>query len=67
MEMTAAFSTNDGKTFVNKHPGDALFLDIYTISETKTVFLKRLENTAPEEKKHAQDDRMTNAVVLQLP
>jgi predicted Fe-Mo cluster-binding NifX family protein len=57
MELTAAFSTNDGKTFIDKHSGDARFFDIYKISETETTFLKRLENTAPEEKRHADPEK----------
>ena len=57
MEMTVAFSTNDGKTFVDKHSGDARFFDVYKISEKDTVFLKRIENTAPEEKKHADPEK----------
>ncbi len=57
MEITVAFSTNDGKTFVDKHSGDARFFYIYRITETESVFLKRLENTAPEEKKHADPEK----------
>ena len=57
MEMIAAFSTNDGKTFVDKHSGDARFFYIYKIAKTESVFLKRLENTAPEEKKHADPEK----------
>jgi len=57
MEFIAAFSTDDGKTFVNKHSGDARYFDVYKISETETAFLKRIENTSPEEKKHADPEK----------
>ena len=57
MEMMAAFSTDNGKTFIDKHSGDARFFDIYKISETETTFLKRLENTTPEEKRHANPEK----------
>ena len=57
MEFIAAFSTDDGKTYVNKHSGDARYFDVYKISETETTFLKRIENTAPEEKKHADPEK----------
>ncbi len=60
MEWVAAFSTDDGNTFVNKHSGDARYFDIYKISETGTVFLKRIENHAPEEKKHADPEKAKN-------
>ncbi len=57
MEFIAAFSTDDGKTYVDKHSGDARFFDVYKISEKEAVFLKRIKNTAPEEKKHADPEK----------
>jgi predicted Fe-Mo cluster-binding NifX family protein len=57
MEFIVAFSTNDGKTYIDKHSGDARFFDVYKISETETAFLKRIENTSPEEKKHADPEK----------
>ncbi len=37
MEIITAFSTNDGKTFVDKHSGDARFL-IFIKSRKKILF-----------------------------
>ena len=57
MEFIAAFSTDDGKTYVDKHSGDARYFDVYKISETETAFLNRIENSSPEEKKHADPEK----------
>ncbi len=60
MEWIAAFSTDDGNTFVNKHSGDARYFDLYKISEKEIIFLKRIENHSPEEKKHADPEKANN-------
>jgi len=53
MEFIVAFSTDDGKKYIDKHSGDARYFDIYKITETESQFLKRITNTSPEEKRHA--------------
>ena len=54
----AAFATDDGKTFMNRHFGEADFYDIYEISEDKADFVKRIDNTVDEEEDvHASPEK----------
>jgi len=57
MEFLVAFATDNGKSFMNRHFGDAEFYDIYKISKTETKFLERIENTTEEEKQHADPEK----------
>lgn len=50
-KIIAAVATDDGKTFIDRHFGDATFYDIYEISSTYSAHIKRIHNTA-EEKNH---------------
>jgi len=57
MEFVTAFSTNDGKSYIDKHSGDSQFFDLYKISESETSFLKRIVNPPKEEKRHADPEK----------
>jgi len=57
MKFKAAFATDDGKTFMERHFGDALFYDIYEFEDDKALFVKRIENTVPEEEEVHADPR----------
>jgi len=48
----AAFSTDDGKHFIDRHSGDAKYFDLYEINAS-TKFIKRIENNTGKEEKHA--------------
>jgi len=52
-----AFGTDDGKTFVERHFGDALFFDIYEIDDNGMKFVKRLKNTSEKEKIHSDPEK----------
>lgn len=55
MKLRVAFATDDGKMFMKRHFGDAMFYDIYEISERESFFIKRLENTTSEEETQHAD------------
>jgi len=47
--IIVAFATDDGKTFMDRHFGEADFYDIYEVLEDGANFVKRIDNTADEE------------------
>jgi len=57
MELLVAFATDNGKSLMSRHFGDAKFYDIYKISKTDTEFLEQIENTTEEEKQHADPEK----------
>jgi len=50
MTITAAFATDDGIRFINRHFGDAAFYDVYEITRENTTFIKQIRNTSGEDK-----------------
>ncbi len=51
-KFIAAFATDDGESFIDRHFGDSDFYDIYEISESKVQLLKRIDNTTEDEEGH---------------
>ncbi|MDP8241548.1 MAG: NifB/NifX family molybdenum-iron cluster-binding protein [Candidatus Celaenobacter antarcticus] len=49
MKLKVAFATDDGKTFMGRHFGDALFFDIYEFDNDHISFIKRIKNIVDEE------------------
>ncbi|MCD6366860.1 MAG: hypothetical protein J7L46_04895 [Bacteroidales bacterium] len=64
MEFLVAFATDNGKSFMSRHFGDAEFYDIYKISKIDTEFLERIENITEEEKQHADPEKAKGIVSL---
>jgi len=48
-KFITAFATDDGKSFIDRHFGDANFYDIYEISEKEVKLIKRIDNTTEED------------------
>ena len=48
-KLITAFATDDGKSFIDRHFGDADFYDIYEISSQSINLLKRIDNTTEED------------------
>ena len=48
-KLITAFATDDGKSFIDRHFGDADFYDIYEISSREVKLLKRIDNTTEED------------------
>ncbi|MEA3504047.1 MAG: NifB/NifX family molybdenum-iron cluster-binding protein [Bacteroidota bacterium] len=51
--IKVVFATDDGKTYIDRHFGDAEHYDIYEVSSEETKFVKRISNTTEEEEGHA--------------
>jgi len=51
MIIKAAFATDDGKTSIDRHFGDANFFDIYEITIDSFNFIKRVTNSS-EDREH---------------
>ena len=49
MELKVTLATDDGKTFMGRHFGDALFFDIYEFDNDHISFIKRIKNIVDEE------------------
>ena len=56
MMINVAFATDNGKTFMDRHFGDAKFYDVYEISENDSKFIKRIINTIEEDNEHVHAD-----------
>ncbi len=62
MKFNVAFATDDGKTFMGRHFGDARFYDIYEIDENQASFVKRIENTVDEEEDVHADPKKAKGI-----
>ncbi|NQT65731.1 MAG: dinitrogenase iron-molybdenum cofactor biosynthesis protein [FCB group bacterium] len=52
-KLKVAFATDDGKTFMGRHFGDAEYYYIYEIDDENANFIKKIDNTTEEEDIHA--------------
>ncbi|RLD61420.1 MAG: dinitrogenase iron-molybdenum cofactor biosynthesis protein [Bacteroidetes bacterium] len=66
MTLKFAFATDDGKTYIDRHFGDADYYDIYEISSNESKFIKRIVNTTEEddEEIHADPKKAKSVVDL---
>jgi len=62
MKLRVAFATDDGKTFMGRHFGDARFYDIYELDEDRASFIKRIENTVDEEEDVHADPKKAKGI-----
>ena len=62
MKLRVAFATDDGKTFIGKHFGDARFYDIYEINGNNAKFIKRISNTVDEEENVHADPKKAKGI-----
>ncbi len=65
MEFIAALATDDGKTFVTRHFGDAECYHLFALDQSGARFLKVITNTVPEEDSHA-DPRKAGGIAALL-
>lgn len=61
-KMKIAFATNNGKTFVDSHFGEADYYDIYAIDEEQADFIKRISNTVDEEEEVHADPKKAKGI-----
>jgi len=66
-KIRAAFATDDGKTFMQRHFGDSHFFDIYEFDENQTSFVMRIKNMVDEEEDvHADPQKARGISTLLL-
>ena len=61
-KLKAAFATDDGKTFMGRHFGDADFYDIYAIDAEQSDFIKRISNTVDEDEETHADPQKAKGI-----
>ena len=64
MEFLVAFATDDGKTFMKRHFGDAKQYLIYKISKDEIQLVENIENSTDPEKQHADPEKAKGIVGL---
>lgn len=62
--VIAAFATDDGNTFMNRHFGDAQQYVIYKITPTESRLIKAIGNTSEEEQQHADPNKARSVTQL---
>ncbi len=62
MKIITAFATDDGKSFIKRHFGDAYYYDIYKISASEAKFIKRIKNTTEEDQDIHSDPKKAKGV-----
>jgi len=65
-KIKIAFATDNGKTFMDCHFGDADFYDIYEINENNADFLKRINNTIEDKKEVHADPKKAQGITKLL-
>lgn len=65
-KIITAFATDDGKSFINRHFGDANYYIIYEISKNKIKFIQKIKNTTNdyEEETHADHKKAKGVAEL---
>ncbi len=62
MKLNVAFATDDGKTLIGRHFGDAHYYDIYELDENHVSFVKRIENSVDEEEDVHADPKKAKGI-----
>ncbi len=65
-KMKVAFATDNGKTFMSRHFGDAEYYDIYEIDYEQADFIKRISNTVDEEEDVHADPKKAKGIMKLL-
>jgi len=56
-KLIVTFATDDGKTFMDRHFGDALQYEIYELDSSTARHLRTIKNTTEEEEMHADPNK----------
>jgi len=62
VKLKVAFATDDGKTFMNRHFGDAKYYHIYEIDNENAEFIKKISNTTEEEEDVHADPKKAKGI-----
>jgi len=60
--MRAAFATDDGQTFMDRHFGDARYFDIYDLEGQSWVKVRRIDNTIEQDETVHADPRKAGGI-----
>ena len=65
-KIITAFATDDGKSFIDRHFGDANYYAIYEISKSEIKFIQKIKNTTNdyEEETHADPKKAKGVAEL---
>ena len=64
--LKVAFATDDGKTFMDRHFGDAKHYYIYKIDNENSEFVKKISNTTEEEEDIHADPKKAKSIAKLL-
>lgn len=62
-KIIAAFATDDGQSFMDRHFGDANQYDIYEINSSGATFIKTIKNIIDEEEDSHADPKKAKGIV----
>jgi len=63
--MMVAVATDNGEKFIDRHFGDAKYYDIYKLTNTNALFIKRIENVIEEQEAvHANPEKAKGVAEL---
>jgi len=65
-KLKVAFATDDGKTFMDRHFGDAEQYYIYDINNENAEFIKKIDNTTEEEEDVHADPKKAGSIAKLL-
>ena len=65
-KLKVAFATDDGKTFMSRHFGDAEYYYIYKIDNENVEFIKKISNTTEEEEDIHADPKKAKSIAKLL-
>ena len=66
VKLKVAFATDDGKTFMSRHFGDAEYYYIYEIDNENAEFIKKISNTTEEEEDTHADPKKAKSIAKLL-
>ena len=66
VKLKVAFATDDGKTFMSRHFGDAEYYYIYEINKENAEFIKKISNTTEEEEDTHADPKKAKSIAKLL-
>ena len=65
-KLKVAFATDDGKTFMDRHFGDAEYYHVYEIDENNSELINIIKNTTEEEEDIHADPKKAGSIAKLL-
>lgn len=64
MKLIIACATDDGRTYISRHFGDADYYALYQLEGNTCTFLRKIPNTSIKEEKHADPEKAKSVTVI---